>query len=120
MISKSKIEKRLKQKKNPILVKTLIKLKKKNPEVAKILAGPNKKSIKLNLKDLNVKAKEGENILVPGKVLGVGELGKKLKVVSWNASKKAIEKISEKGEYVSISDELKKNPSLSGLKMVKW
>lgn len=118
-INKTKIEKRLKQKKNPVLVETLIKLKKTNPRAAKMLAKPNKRALKINLGEIDGKTKEGEKILITGKILSVGELKKKLKIVAWSASEKTIEKIkNSKAEYVSILEELKKNPSLEGLRMV--
>ena len=77
-ISKTKIEKRLKKKTNPELVRTLIKLKKTNPAVAKALAVPRKLQRSFNLGYLN---KIGKDVLVAGKVLGEGNLNKKIKVV---------------------------------------
>ena len=120
MVSKTKIEKRLKEKTNPELVKTLIKLKKKNPEVAKILAGPVKKNLRVNLKDLEKRAGDANKILVPGKILSSGEFVKKIKVVAWRASEKAREKMKKAGvDFVLLEEEIKKNPELKDLKIVK-
>ncbi len=115
-ISKTKIEKRIQQKKNPELVETLIILKKKNPEVAKELACPVKKQKVWNLDEIN---KIGKNVLVVGKVLGAGELDKKIKIVAWSVSESAKEKIKKIGEFIYLADELKKNPELKGLEILK-
>ena len=105
-ISKTKIEKRLR--------------KKTNPEIAKILAMPKKKWVAINLDLIEKKAKEGDKILIPGKVLSSGNLTKKMKIVAWSVSKNAAEKIKQaKGEFVSIQDEMKKNPELKNLNMIK-
>jgi len=119
-ISKTKIEKRLRKKTNKELVGTIIKLKKTNVEIAKILAMPRKKWMAINLDLIEKKAKEGDKILVPGKVLSSGNLTKKIKIVAWAASEKAIEKIKQaKGEFVSMQDEMKKNPELKNLNLIK-
>jgi len=119
-ISKTKIEKRLRKKTNSELVGAIIKLKKTNPEIAKILAMPRKKWIVINLDLIEKKAKEGDKILVPGKVLSSGNLTKKIKIVAWSASENAAEKIKRaKGEFISIKDEMKKNPELKNLNIIK-
>ncbi len=115
-ISKTKIEKRMKKKTNLELVRTIIKLKKTNPEVAKLLAMPVKKWAKINLEKIDEEVKEGVTVLVPGKVLSSGMLTKKVKVLAWSVSKKALEKIKKSGsEFVLISEEIKKNPKLGGI-----
>ncbi|MFZ5955088.1 MAG: uL15 family ribosomal protein [Nanoarchaeota archaeon] len=119
-ISKTQVEKRLKKKTNSILVETIIKLKKTNPLVAKILATPKKKSVKINLDRINKESKEGDKILIPGKILSNGELNKKLEIVAWSASEKAIQKIQKsKSNFKEIIEEIKKNPELKNLKILK-
>lgn len=118
-ISKTKIEKRIRKKVNPFLVETLIKLKKSKPEIAKILARPVKKQAKFNLRDIE---KHGnlKSVVVLGKVLSVGDLTKKVKIVALSASEKAKEKILKSGsEFVNILEEIKKNPELKGLEILK-
>jgi len=118
-ISKTKIEKRLRKKTNPILVETIIKLKKINPEIAKILAMPRKKYIKINLDYIEKKCKNGEKILIPGKVLGSGNLTKKIDIAAWSVSKKALEKIKQSNsEFIWIGKEIKTN-KLKGLRLLK-
>tara|TARA_Y100000310_G_scaffold117763_1_gene116493 strand:+ start:1678 stop:2040 length:363 start_codon:yes stop_codon:yes gene_type:complete len=116
-ISKTKIEKRMQQKRDSELVETIIKLKKKNVAVAKALAGPKRKQASVNLEKINSVA---GNVLIVGKVLSSGNLEKSKKIVAWGASEKAKEKIkAAKGEFVLIVDEIKKNPELKGLEVVK-
>jgi len=120
MENKNKIEKKIKKKTNPFLVKTLIHLKKKNPKIAKELGRPKRSQIKFNLRELNEKCKDGEKILIPGILLGAGELEKKVKIVCWSFSKSAEEKAKKsKSEIVTIVEEIKKNPELKELKMIK-
>ncbi len=119
-ISKTKIEKRIMQKTNPILVNTLLILKKKNPTVAKLLAMPVKKQKVFNLSDLDKETKEGEKIFVAGKILSAGTLTKKFKIVSWNASESALEKMKlAKVEFTHLVEEVKKNPELKDLRIIK-
>ena len=116
-ISKTKIEKRIQRKKDPFLVRTIIKLKKTNPEAAKELAKPKRRWPSLNLKELaHVKG----DIVVCGKILSAGDLGGAKKIVAWSASNRAVEKIEEnKGNFVGLVEEMKKNPELNGLVIVK-
>ena len=119
-ISKSRIEKRLKKKTNPELVRTIIKLKKTNPEVAKLLVMPVKKQSKINLGKIDKILQKKENALVVGKVLSLGELTKKIKIVGFSASKKSLEKIKKSGsEFIKLTEEIKKNPELNGLVIIK-
>ena len=118
-ISKTHIENRMRQKSNPILVNAIVQLKKTNVEVAKILATPKRKQASMNLTQIDKLLKEGEKVFVAGKVLSSGELTKKAKIVAWNASEKAIEKIKNaKAEFIYLVDELKTNKELKGVKIL--
>lgn len=122
MKTKTQIETQLRRKTNPELVKTIIEAKKgeKWLEVAGILSSPRVKKINVNLDKIEKEAKEGEVIVVPGKVLSEGELSKKIKVVAFSFSEKAKEKISKaKGETLTILEEIKKNPDGKGIKILK-
>lgn len=119
-ISKTKIEKRMRQKTNPILVDAIIKIKKKNPEAAKLLVMPVKKLKSWNLKELDTEVKDGEKVFIAGKILSSGDLTKKVKIVAWNASESAKEKMkSSKVEFITIAEEIKKNPELKDLRILK-
>jgi large subunit ribosomal protein L18e len=62
----------------------------------------------INLYKIDKFAKDNEIIIVPGKVLGVGELSKKVKVAAYQFSSSAQDKIKDK--LMSIEDLMKENP----------
>jgi len=122
MKSNSKIENQLNKKTNSELVDTIIAAKKKKnwKEVAEILSGPRKRRKNLNLGEINKEIKEGEIVVVPGKILSQGEIEKKIKIVALDFSNKAKEKIlNAKGDIIKIIDEIKKNPEAKGIKILK-
>jgi large subunit ribosomal protein L18e len=119
--SKTQIEKRMKKKTNTQLVKTILAVKKINTKYAKMLAYPRRKMITVNVELLEKACKDGEKVLVPGKILGSGALTKKLKVVAFSASGEAQEKIKKaKGDFVEILEEIKKNQKLNDLKVLEY
>lgn len=115
MKTKTKISKQIEKKSNKELVETILAAKKKNKwiKIAGILSGPRRKSIGLNLGEIDKNSQEGETIIVPGKVLSQGEINKKIKIVAQSFSEKAREKL-EKAEIpiLSIIEEIKKNPEM--------
>ncbi|MDD5012108.1 MAG: 50S ribosomal protein L18e [Candidatus Nanoarchaeia archaeon] len=122
MKTKTQIETQLRRKTNPELVKTIIEAKKKEKwvEVAGILSSPRVKKIDVNIDKIDKEAKEGDVIVVPGKVLSEGEISKKVKVAAFSFSEKAKEKILKaKGEVLTIMEEIKKNPTGKGIKIIK-
>lgn len=122
MKSKTLIEKQLKRKTNPDLVKTVIESKKNSKwiEVSALLSGLSNERAILNLNAIDKNSKEGETIVVPGKVLSMGELNKKIKIVAFSASKSAIEKINKNGStFTTILEEIKLNPEAKGIKILK-
>jgi len=99
------------------LVETIIKLKKTNPIVAKELARSKRRWPAVNLKDIDMV--KGD-VLVVGKVLSAGDLSGAKKIVAWAFSEKALDKIRDvKGESILIVDEIKKNPELNGLDILR-
>ncbi|MBN2458365.1 50S ribosomal protein L18e [Candidatus Woesearchaeota archaeon] len=65
----------------------------------------------VNLYKLNKYTKEGEIIIVPGKVLGTGEIDHKLTVAALNFSQSAISKLARnKSTVYSIFELMKTNP----------
>ena len=118
MISKTQINKRKLKKRNPELVET-INLANKNRllELGKRLSGPLSLYTKINLEDLE-KIK-GNNILVVGKVLGQGDINKKMKIIALGFSESAKEKLKRAGcEIKTIKQELEKNPKLEGVGVI--
>ncbi len=122
MKSKTKIEKQLKKKSNPELVRTVIAAKKENAwlEVASILTSPKRKRVSVNLSEIDSQAKDNETIVVPGKILSQGEITKKIKIVALSFSDKAKEKLlNSKIEARTILEEIKKNPEAKGIRVLK-
>ncbi len=110
MISKTKISKRTKKKTNPDLVETLLKLKKINPEIASILSSPTRKRTEKNLKEIN--QLKSETIIVPGKVLSIGNIKKKKKIIALSFSESAKEKLKKaRCEISTFKEVLEKNPN---------
>lgn len=121
MKTKTKISKQAERKTSNELVSTIFVSKKNNAwnEVASILSGPRRARLNLNLGEINKISKAGETIVVPGKVLSQGEMDKKIKVVALGFSEKARRKIlSSKSEMESIFNEVKKNPSAKGVRIL--
>ncbi len=122
MKTKTKIEKQLQKKKNSYLVETIIVAKKKKNwvEVAGILSGPTRKRININLEKVDKEAEEGKTVVVPGKVLSLGEITKKIKIAALGFSEKAKEKLlKSNSEVLSIIEEIKKNPEAKGVIILK-
>jgi len=122
MKSKTKIEKQTSNKTNKELVKTIQNLKKNENwiNIARIISGPRKNLSNLNLEKINTDSKEGDIVVIPGKVLSQGEIDKKIKIIALGFSKKAIDKLSKsKTEFSFINEEVKKNPNAKEIKILK-
>jgi large subunit ribosomal protein L18e len=116
MKSKTLIEKQVKKKTNPELVKT-IRLAKKtdNIEIAGLLSTPTRKRVSLNLEEIDKESKDGETIIIPGKVLGKGEINKKIKIIAFSFSESAIERLKKSKTQISLlKEELEKNKKIEG------
>ena len=122
MKSKTLITKQTRRKFNLELIE-IINITKKNKNwkrIAEILSTPRRRKIIMNLERINKEAKDGEVILVPGKILSQGEINKKMRIVARDFSKKAEEKLlKSKIEFLKIKEEIKKNPDAKGIKMLK-
>ena len=80
--------------------------------VAFELGRPARQRREVNLSRLQSYAKEKEIALVPGKVLGAGDLNKKITVVAWKFSNDAFKKIQSAGsKAMSIPQLMKENPA---------
>lgn len=119
--TKTKIEKQLNNKTSSQLVETIIASKKKENwlKVAGILSGTRRNSISMNLGEIDEIVKDGEGIIVPGKILSQGELNKKVRVVALKFSEKAREKLlKSKIQASTIAEEIKDNPEARGLRVL--
>lgn len=74
--------------------------------------------IEANLARLNKNTKEGDVVVIPGKVLGGGDLDHKITVASLKASQSAKEKLAQaECELIDIPTLLDRNPEGSGVKL---
>ncbi|MEK6760964.1 MAG: 50S ribosomal protein L18e [Nanoarchaeota archaeon] len=122
MKSLTKIKKQSRKKTNQELVETILSAAKNEKwiDVARIISGPRRNRIELNLNKINEVSEDGETVLIPGKVLSQGELSKKIKIVALNFSENAREKLSkEKKEFSTIDEEIKKNPDAKGIRILR-
>lgn len=79
--------------------------------IAKDLNKPTRLRRTINVYKIDKFARDGETIVVPGKVLSVGEISKKVEVAALNFSQEAKRKITEaKGKTLSIQELWEKNP----------
>lgn len=111
----------MKRKTNSELVETIL-LAKKNEKwlnIAGVLSGPRKNRKNANLNEINQNVKEGEKILISGKVLSQGNLDKKIKIIASSFSENAKEKIKKAGsESITMLEEIKSNPGAKGIKIL--
>jgi len=121
MKTKTKIGKQIEKKTNSELVETII-LSKKNSawiKVAEILSGSRRNSRSFNLHEIDDLSKEGDTVVIPGKVLSEGEISKKIRVVAKGFSEKAREKLlKSKTPIAFIEEEIKTNPEGKGIKIL--
>lgn len=122
MKSKTRIESQSKRKGNEVLVDTIRAAKKTDSKfwigVASVLSAPRRSKVAVNLSELDADTKEGDTIVVPGKVLSRGDVSKKIAIVAFDFSDEAKSKLLKtKSQVLSIADEIKKNPEAKGLRM---
>ena len=96
---------------------------KEGAEIWKTLAGelsrPRKNRREINMWKLSKFTKEGETVIVPGKVLGDGDLEHRIDIAAFKFSEAAKKKIEKSGgKIISIKDLIKKNPKGSNLRLI--
>ena len=112
---------------NPILQNLVQELKKRSSEqsiniwkrVANDLERPTRQRRVVNLSSLSRHTKEDEIVVVPGKVLGAGDLGHKITISAFQFSNGAKEKIEKAGaKIVPLLELSKSNPSGKGIRIM--
>lgn len=95
------------RKSNPALVGLIHDLKAAGREGAPVwrdiatrLSGPSRHWAQVNISKIELHVRDGENVIVPGKVLGSGDVGKPLTIIAFNASASAKAKIAAAGGKV--------------------
>ncbi|MEM5766577.1 MAG: 50S ribosomal protein L18e [Candidatus Aenigmatarchaeota archaeon] len=112
---------------NPYLKQLIEELRQKSIElkapiwetIAEKLEKPRRKKVEVNVYEIEKNVKEGETVIVPGVVLGNGDITKPVDVAAWRFSPKAEEKIKKAGgKVMEIKDLLRKNPKGSKVKIL--
>jgi len=112
---------------NPLLKRLIEELKKSSYQmhspfllaIAEKLNKPRRQRVEVNIADINRNAEDGDTIIVPGIVLGYGELTKKVTISAWKFSRPALEKIKKSNSIaISIEELVKKNPRGTGVKIM--
>lgn len=89
-------------------------------DIAKRLEKPKRNWAEANLSKLDRYAKDGETVLVPGKVLAAGSISKKVTVAAYSFSEKAkADIIAAGGKTMSIMDLVTANPKGSGVRIMR-
>ena len=87
--------------------------------VAERLEKPRRLRAEVNISRINRYTKEGDTVIVPGKVLGAGKLTHPVYVAAFSFSKAAREKIIEAGgECMTIEELMERNPTGSNVKIL--
>ncbi len=88
--------------------------------VAEELSKPSRRRVVVNLSRIERNAKSGSTLIVPGSVLGSGNITKPVSVAAYRFSSMAKKKLLEAGgQALMIEELLEKNPSGKGVIMVK-
>lgn len=89
-------------------------------DIAKRLEKPRKNWAEANLSKLERYAKDGETVIVPGKVLAAGSVSKKITVAAWSFSDAAAEGIvSAGGKTMTIRELMEANPKGSNIRIMR-
>ncbi len=97
------------------LWKTKIKIWK---NLSKKLSGPRRNRVKANIYRINKKTNKNDIIVIPGKILGMGELDHALTIACLEYSKSAKQKIESSGsKLLTIEELLEQNPKGSGIRI---
>ena len=115
------------KKTNQLLINLITDLKKqafenKAPiwkDIARRLEKPNRSWATVNLGKMAAYTKKGDMVVVPGKLLGVGEINFPVTVAAFSFSESAQKKIkSAGGAGITIPELVKKNPKGKGVRII--
>jgi len=83
------------------------------------LQSPRRRSVQVNLSKISRFTKQGDVILVPGKVLSAGKLLHHVTIAALSFSRHAREKIhSTGGKCLTLKELIKRNPKGSNIKII--
>jgi len=106
------------------LIRSLRKKAKENEakiwrDIAEDLSHSRKRRIAVNISKLNRHTQKDENVVVPGKVLGVGKMDHPINIAAFSFSEQAQRKILDaKGRCMSIPELIEKNPKGGQVKII--
>lgn len=112
---------------NPLLRELIIELKRRSNEqavnlwrrIAVDLEKPTRQRRVVNLSKINRFARDDEVIIVPGKVLGSGELEHKLTISAYQISDQAKDKIQKAGaKIIPLLELSKEKPDGKGIRVI--
>ena len=86
--------------------------------IASDLEKPTRQRRIVNLSNVNANTKDNEIVIVPGKVLGSGELDHKITVAAFAFSESALEKINKMGKTMTIKQLMETNPKGSKVRII--
>ena len=86
--------------------------------VAEDLEKPTRQRRTVNVFKIDANVEEGDVIVVPGKVLGEGDLTKKVTVAAFAFSEEAKTKIAKSGKALTIAELVKSNPKGQKVKIL--
>jgi len=104
---------------NPLLKELIENLRKKSfdiksnflKDIAEKLNKPRRQRIEVNLAHIDRHTKKGDKVIIPGVVLGYGDITKPITIYAWKFSTPAQEKIKQsKSNAIYIDQLLKENP----------
>lgn len=88
-------------------------------DVSEILGKPSRKMHEINLFRLNKITKDNDIIVIPGKILGAGQIDHKLTIGAYKISQLAREKLAKaKCQVLTIKELLEKYPTGSGVRII--
>ena len=87
--------------------------------VRELLSRPKRRRVAVNISKLNRYTSENDVVVVPGKVLGAGDIDHRITVAAYDFSLTAYNKLREAGcEILSIPELIERYPKGSGVKII--
>lgn len=121
-LSQTHIKDKARRKTNPTLADAIKNARKNKSwvKLAHVLSGASRKHASINLEQIDKQTKAGDTILVPGKILGSGDITKKIKICALGISASALSKLkASKSEFITIGEEIKSNAKAEGIKVIQ-
>lgn len=87
--------------------------------LAELILKPSRARIVLNLRQLDKFVNDNDVIVVPGKVLGTGNLSHKITLCSFSISSSGAKKVIQSGgKIIQVTQLIKNNPSGKGVRII--